>query len=78
MKKTFDILMVERLNNSYYGNPRFALVVRDMDSSYMRGKTASNAMIGYEFTMNMVGKTLTMEYHRTKAGSIIFDRIVEG
>ncbi len=75
-KENLKIRLVERLKNSVYGNPRYALIVENENGDILRGKTASNAMIGYELGWTSEGKTYKIAYHYTSNNNLIFDRII--
>lgn len=75
MKKTFRILKIKKLSNSIYGNPCYRLIVEDENGEILTGKTAANAMIGYEVTDTWEGEKKVFTYHYTKSGSRIFDRL---
>lgn len=75
MKKTLRILKVERLNNSIYGNPCYHLIVEDEEGEILTGKTATNAVLGYEVSYTWEGEKKVLAYHYTKNGNIIFDRL---
>lgn len=78
MKKITKLLTVvhyERGNLSYYGNPSFFVTVRDENGEYFRGKTASNAVIGYEMSNYNKGEAALFTYHETRNGNIIFDYV---
>ena len=82
MKKkveTMEIRKVERLKNSYYGNPRYLIIVTlpEKNNDILIGNTASNAMIGYEIGYSSEGKTFKIEYHYTKRNNVVFDRIIK-
>lgn len=76
-KSRCKILKVERANNSYYGNPSFHLVVLTEDGECISGKTASNAVIGYEISYNWENQEKSLVYHFTEKGNCIFDRIID-
>lgn len=69
------ILGIKRLNNSYYGNPRYEIIAKDYKGNIISGKTMTNGAIGYSVDSSMVGKNVKFDYHQTRSGNIIFDRI---
>ena len=75
MKKTFRILKIEKLNNSIYGNPCRRLIVEDEEGEILTGKTATNAVLGWEVSWTWEGESKTLVYHYTKNGNLIFDRL---
>lgn len=75
--KTFKILELKRRKNSIYGNPSWAICAIDENGNYYNGKTASNALIGYELSWTDEGKNMVIDYHYTKSGNLIFDRIIK-
>lgn len=75
--KTFKILELKRRKNSTVGNPSWAIVAIDEEGNYYNGKTASNALIGYELSWLDEGKNMQLAYHYTKSGNLIFDRIIK-
>lgn len=70
------ILKVERLKNSYVGNPAYKLVFRTEDDTLV-GRTATNATLGYQCYWTWEGEEKTLAYHFTRNGNVIFDRLVE-
>lgn len=76
MTKTFKILELKRRKNSICGNPSWVIVALDEEGNYYNGKTASNALIGYELSWTAEGKNMVIDYHYTKSGNLIFDRII--
>ena len=70
------LVRYERLNNSYYGNPRYMGVYENENGNYLIGTTASNASCAYSFLNNQDGMK-NIEYHETKTGNIVFDYIME-
>ena len=74
-KAKLKILKVERLNNSYYGNPSYRLVVANEYDDVFVGKTATNAVLGYEVSWTWEGDWKVLAYHFTKSGNCIFDRL---
>ncbi len=75
--KTLKIVNLERRNNSIYGNPSWMICAIDGDGKCYYGKTASNALIGYELSWTDEGKKMQLVYHFTKSGNLIFDRIIK-
>ena len=75
--KILKIMKLERRKNSIYGNPSWAIYAIDEEGNYYNGKTASNAMIGYEISWTWEGQEKTFDFHYTKTGNLIFDRLAE-
>lgn len=76
MKKqiaNFTIKELRRGNNSYYGNPPYYITAESENGETVTGKTASNAAIGYQLGYTYEGRTVSMCYHLTRGGSLIFD-----
>lgn len=71
------ILDIKRERNSIYGNPCWEVIAIQEDGSVLRGKTASNAVLGYEMTLSWVGRDVNLAFHRTPKGRIVFDRVVK-
>lgn len=69
----FTIKTLERLNNSYYGNPAFRITAENEHGETVTGRTASNAAIGYALGYTYEGRAVNVEYHYTRGGSLIFD-----
>ncbi len=74
-KANFKILKVKRRNNSYCGNPSYQLMVQTEDGDVLVGKTATNAILGYEVSWTWEGDWKVLAYHFTKSGNCIFDRL---
>lgn len=74
-KANLKILKVEKLNNSIYGNPSYRLVVANKYDDVFVGKTATNAVLGYEVSYTWEGEWKVLAYHFTKSGNCIFDRL---
>lgn len=73
-KTVFAIEQVETLFNSYVGNPRYKLYLRNvLDGSIRVAKTKTNGAVGYRLGTWSEGKTLTLTYHYTKNGNMIVD-----
>lgn len=70
------ILKVERLKNSYVGNPAYKLVFQTADDTLV-GRTATNAVLGYQCYWTWEGEEKTLAYHFTKNGNAIFDRLID-
>ncbi len=76
MKKQNGIFTINRLtrgNNSIYGNPSYWIDCTDEHGNFLIGKTASNAAIGYALSYSHEGRTVSMQYHYTASGNLIFD-----
>ena len=76
-KAKLKILKVEKLNNSYYGNPSYRLVVANEYGDVLVGKTATNAVLGYEVSWTWEGEWKVLAYHFTKNGNCVFDRLTK-
>lgn len=76
-KANLKILKVEKRNNSYYGNPSYQLTVQTEDGEILVGKTATNAILGYEVSWTWEGDWKVLAYHFTKSGNCIFDRLTK-
>ena len=72
-QKILEIIGIERLNNSYLGNPKYYLFLQDEQGEYYRGKTATNASIGYFLGWESQGKKYLFDFHETSKGNLIFD-----
>lgn len=73
MNGTFKVLELTRLNNSYYGNPRYAAVIESSTGYESNAKTKTDAALGY---MIQEGRTYVFSYHVTRTGNIILEKIV--
>lgn len=73
MNETFKVLELTRLNNSYYGNPRYAAVIESSTGQESNAKTKTDAALGY---MIQEGRTYIFDYHVTRTGNIILEKIV--
>ena len=73
-KANLKILKVERRNNSYYGNRSYQVLTETEDGKVIIGKTATNAVLGYEVSWTWEGDWKVLAYHFTKNGNCIFDR----
>ena len=76
-KTNLKILKVEKRNNSYYGNPSYQLTAQTEDGEILIGKTATNAVLGYEVSWTWEGDWKALAYHFTKSGNCIFDRLTK-
>lgn len=70
------IKKIKRLKNSYVGNPAYHIVFKT-DTDILVGRTATNAILGYECSWTWEGEEKTLAYHVMKNGNLIFDRLVE-
>lgn len=59
------------LKNTLVGGPRYELVIETTDGEILRGKTRSNATIGYS-CLNKIGNNFEWVYLIKKDGSIEF------
>lgn len=76
-KANLKILKVGKRNNSHYGNPSYQLIVQTEDGEVLIGKTATNAILGYQVSWTWEGDWKVLAYHFTKSGNCIFDRLTE-
>lgn len=76
-KANLKILKAKRRNNSYCGNPSYQLTVQTEDGEILVGKTATNAILGYEVSWTWEGDWKVLAYHFTKNGNCIFDRLTK-
>lgn len=70
------IKRIERLKNSYVGNPAYSIVFKT-DDDILIGRTATNAVLGYQCYWTWEGEEKILAYHVTKNGNVIFDHLVE-
>ena len=70
-----EFVELERLNNSYYGNPRALVRFRTADGQEITGKTATDSQAGYTVDNWRYHKIADVEAHITRAGSVIVDYI---
>lgn len=75
LKQTATITSVERLNNSYVGNPRYSIGWLDEYGQIRYGKTQTNGVVGYKAGYWLERKTVTITYHYTNTGKLIIDDI---
>lgn len=73
LNDNFKVISISRLNNSYYGNPRYLLTLSNAAGETLTGTTALNALIGYRICNSYIGKIFNFDYHITKSNNIIFD-----
>ena len=66
----------ERRNNSIYGNPSWYVCFANGADS-ITGKTSSDAKCGYTLTNFRNGRACNVNYHITKGGNTVIDRITE-
>ena len=71
------ILDVKRERDSIYGNPSWEIIAIDEDGSVLRGKTAANTLLGYEVLRSWVGIDISLAFHKTKTGRVVFDRLLK-
>ena len=74
-KAKLKILKVERLNNSIYGNPCHRLITETEDGKMLIGKTATNAVLGYEVSWTWEGEWKVLAYHFTKKLNFSFGKL---
>lgn len=75
-KGTFYVVRIERKNNSYYGNPKYQLTLRDVDTMHeFVATTASNAMCAYKIGYSTEHTYITATYHYTQTGNAIITSI---
>lgn len=69
---------VEYKNTSTMGNPSYYIAFSDDKNNYYRGFTSCNASAGYtasNYNYAENGNPIYLQYHFTKSGSCIIDRI---
>lgn len=76
VKANLKIIKLERLHNSYYGNPKYRITAEDSNGDIITGVTASNAAIGYIIS-NHEGATVKLQHHTTKTGNIVFTNLLK-
>lgn len=75
-KSTFYVVRIERKNNSYYGNPKYQLTLRDVDTMReFKATTASNALCAYKIGYYTENTYIMATYHYTKTGNAIITGI---
>lgn len=68
------LVRYERKNNSCDGNPKFYGVFENAGGETFEGTTATNASCGYVF-LNKIDAIREVEYHTTRNGNNIIDKI---
>lgn len=76
MKVMGKLYSAKSLNCSFYGNPRYELLIETNDGEMLRGKTLTDGAIGYACN-NYQNREVVWEYHITRKGNIIFDKVYE-
>lgn len=74
----FTISRIDRLNNSSFGNPRWAVELFNNDvwpQWEVVMKTANNSRVGYKLCEQYVGQRVLVYYHSTRIGNMIIDDI---
>lgn len=74
-QQQFTIVALKRLNNSIYGNPRWALTLMNESGELYHAKTANNSSAGYVLGYTSEGQNYSMQYHYTSNGNMIIDYI---
>lgn len=77
LKVKLKITKIERLKNSYYGNPRYRIYGYDKEYSRFEGQTGRDYSVGYKVWYGLEGKEVEVEYHETPAGNVIINDITE-
>ena len=75
MKTTATLKTAERINNSTNGNPRYFVIIETDDGEILHGNTPSD--VSYCYRNWDRSERITVEYHETKTGRIVFDHIKE-
>lgn len=73
--KIFIVKHIQRLNNSYYGNPRYEIVLMDNKYNYYIAKTGSDISSAYGVGNYMLNNQYEITYHFTTKGNMIIDYI---
>ena len=68
---------LERLNNSYWGNPAWRVGFIAEDGLHKIGRTASNASCAYILDCSSKGKRYLCIYHYTKNDNLIITELQE-
>ena len=63
------------LNNSYYGNPRYEVII-ESEADIIRGKTQAKNSVGYSILNNLQGVN-EFTYHYTRTSNIIITKMKE-
>lgn len=69
---------IEHGNNSVYGNPSYYIYFLDSNDEFHKAKTATNSYAGYDagsYWYVESGSPIYLQYHYTKGGKCIVDRI---
>lgn len=74
MKEWVKITDIERLNNTYVGNPRWRIHCETKDKLYTM-TTKANASVGFKISSVMAGTAKFIKFHQTKSGNYIMDDI---
>ena len=76
MKKSINqnlkLIEHKRLNNSYYGNPKYLCYFENENGEIITGKTATNASVAYCIT-NYLNTFNVFVTHFTTNGNLIID-----
>ena len=76
-KEIFRVNQVVRLNNSYYGNPRYLIYIETMhDGKLIRATTTPNINCAYMISSYMEGKEYEFIYHLTPSKEIRIDNFL--
>lgn len=77
IKTKASIIALERLNNSYYGNPAWCVVFEDDNAVVHIGRTAPNSSSAYAIGTYSINRMYEITYHFTKGGRIYIDYVKE-
>lgn len=77
IKTKASIIALERLNNSYYGNPAWRVVFEDNNEELHIGRTAPNSGSAYAIGAYSIGRKYEITYHFTKGGNLFIDYVRE-
>lgn len=76
MKKSINqnlkLIEYKRLNNSYFGNPKYFCTFENENGEIIKGKTATNASVAYCIT-NFLNEFKSFVTHFTNNGNLIID-----
>lgn len=65
----------KRHNNSVNGNPCFTVEIVNEDGDVLEGRTGRDAQAGYYPCFDTLDKSAVFEYHTTRNGAVIIDRV---
>lgn len=75
IKTEATIIALERMNNSYYGNPAWRVVFKDDEENIKIGRTAPNSGSAYAIDTYSIMRKYEITYHFTKGGSLYIDYV---